>query len=283
MSLAFKGAGMGVKHLSVYWLLLLAFAVASLGATAGKLLPQAEKLYSERYKLPVLEELISLYEAALAKAPEDEELLSRLAQFWYEKAMLVPEDEKKACFERARDYALAALRTEPEFAAVEKEKGLAAAMAVATDPAALLWYANAQGQLLGMISPLKAFRLMKPVQAAYQRIVEIDPCFWGCSAIHSLGALEAHLATTPVVKLFFHASLEKAREYFQEAIERCPDYLENYYIFARDYAVPKKDRTLFHDLLEHVLEAPIGDWPFWNRNAKLAARGLLSQEEELFR
>ncbi len=280
MSSAFEGMR---KTLGICLFLLGVSLVVAPGATPGKLLPGAERLYQERYKLPVLEELISLYEAALAKAPEDGELLSRLAQFWYEKAMLVSAEEKKACLERSRDYALAALRTEPEFAAVEEKKGLAAAMAVATDPAALLWYADSQGQLLGMISPLTAFRLMKPMQMAYQRILELDRCFWGCSAVHSLGALEAHLATTPLVNLLYKASLEKARSYFEEAITRCPDYLQNYVVYARDYAAAVGDRELFHDLLEHVLAAPIGDWPFWNRIAKMDARELLSQEEELFR
>lgn len=247
------------------------------------LLTLAVELYPQRYELPVLERLIGIYEDALAQGDEKVGILSRLAQFWYEKAMLVPEEEKKGCLERARDYALEALRADPRFAAREKAEGLVAAIKAAENKAALLWYANAQGQLLGMISPLTAFKLMKPVRAAYERVAELEETFWGCSALHALGALEANLATTPVVNLFFKASLERAREgYFERALALCPDYLENYYVYARDYAVPKKDAGLFRELVGSVLQAPIGDWPFWNRIAKEDIRRLIEEHPELW-
>jgi len=247
------------------------------------LLPTAAELYPQRYELPVLERLIALYEGALVDNPNDRELLSRLAQFWYERGILVADEaEKKENFERARDYALSALRVDPGFVGREKEEGLVAAIKASDDKAALLWYAAAQGQLLGMISPLTAFRLMKPVKAAYERVAELEETFWGCSAVHALGAFEANIATTPIVNLFMRASLERAREYFERAIELCPDYLANYWIYARDYAVPKKDAGLFRELLSHVLEGPIDPWPFWNRIAKMDAEALIAEHPELW-
>lgn len=246
-------------------------------------LPAAVELYPQRYELPVLERIISIYEEALEERGDDAEILSRLAQFWYERAMLVPKEEKKACFERARDYALEALRADTGFAAREKEEGLVAAIQASENKAALLWYATAQGQLLGMMNPLSAFRLMKPVQAAYERVVELEETFWGCSALHALGALEANLATTPVVNLFFRASLERAREeYFERALALCPDYLENYRVYAEEYALPKEDAELFRELLEKVLNGPIGDWPFWNRIAKMNAEVLIEEHPDLW-
>ncbi len=246
------------------------------------LLPAAAEIYPRRYELPVLERLIAIYEGALAEDGEDAGILARLAQFWYERGVLAPEGEKRGYFERARDYALAALRTDPRFAGLEREEGLVAAIRASDDVAALLWYAAAQGQLLGMINPLTAFRLMKPVKAAYERVVELEETFWGCSAVHALGAFEANIATTPIVNLLMRASLERAREYFERAIELCPDYLANYWIYARDYAVPKKDAGLFRELLSHVLEGPIGPWPFWNRIAKKDAEALIAAHPELW-
>ncbi|MGY4707579.1 TRAP transporter TatT component family protein [Candidatus Bipolaricaulota sp. J31] len=262
-------------------LIVLSGGVLASGEHEG-LLPAAAELYPQRYEYPVLERLIGLYEGALVDDPSDRELLSRLAQFWYEKAMLVPEEEKKACFERARDYALAALRANLAFVEMERKEGLVAAIKACDDKAALLWYAASQGQLLGMINPLSAFRLMKPVRAAYERVAELEETFWGCSALHALGAFEANMATTPVVNLLFGASLEVARGYFERAIELCPDYLENYYVYARDYAVPVKDAALFRRLLRRVLEAPIGGWPFWNRIAKMDAEALIAEHPELW-
>jgi len=265
---------------------LLLTAVCIGGLASGEhegLLPGAAEIYPQRYELSVLEQLIDIYEGALAERGEDAEVLSRLAQFWYERGILVADEaEKKANFERARDYALAALRADPGFAELEREEGLVAAIAAADDVAALLWYAAAQGQLLGMINPLTAFRLMKPVKAAYERVAELEETFWGCSAIHALGAFEANIATTPLVNLLMRASLERAREYFERAIELCPDYLANYWIYARDYAVPKKDAALFRDLLSQVLEGPIDPWPFWNRIAKQDAQALIAAHPELW-
>jgi tetratricopeptide (TPR) repeat protein len=246
------------------------------------LLPEATELYPRRYELPVLERLIEIYEASLEGNEDDPGLLSRLAQFWYERGILATDEEKKWYFERARDYALAALRTELRFAELEREEGLVAAIKISDDKAALLWYAAAQGQLLGMINPLTAFRLMKPVKAAYERVAELEETFWGCSAIHALGAFEANIATTPLVNLLMGASLERAREYFERAIELCPDYLANYWVYARDYAVPKKDAGLFRELLTRVLEGPIDPWPFWNRIAKLDAEALIAENPELW-
>ncbi len=263
----------------------LALAAAVVAFASGEhegLLPAAAELYPQRYELPVLEELISIYEGALEEGGNDPEILPRLAQFWYERAMLVPKEEKKACFERARDYALKALRADPGFAAREREEGLVAAIKASDDKAALLWYAASQGQLLGMINPLSALRLMKPVRAAYERVAELEETFWGCSALHALGAFEANLATNPFARLFFGGSLEKARGYFERAVSLCPDYLVNYVEYAANYAVSTKDVELFRSLIEKALHGPIGDWPFWNRIAKMDAEALIEEHPELW-
>jgi len=42
------------------------------------------------------------------------------------------------------------------------------------------------------------------------------------------------------------------------------------------------DKALFESLLQHILAAPIGDWPFWNRIAKKEAAELLAKEDKLF-
>lgn len=274
--------GMGAKRIFLVFALLGFWGVLVGGAGEHRgLLPEAAKIYPQRYELPVLERLISLYEDALNQGAADRrEVLARLAQFWYEKAMLVP--QKKACFEKARDYALSALREDPGFAERERDRGLVAAIEASTDKAALLWYAAAQGQLLGMISPLRAIGLMKPVKAAYARVAELDETFWGCSALHALGAFEANIAANPLARLLLGGSWERAKGYFERALELCPDYLENYYVYARDYAAPRKDKTLFRKLLEHVRKAPIGDWPFWNRIAKQDAEALIEKYPELW-
>jgi len=53
--------------------------------------------------------------------------------------------------------------------------------------------------------------------------------------------------------------------------------------YAKEYAVRAKDRRLFEDLLQRVLDVPIGDWPFWNRHAKDKAADYLARIGEFFR
>jgi len=42
-----------------------------------------------------------------------------------------------------------------------------------------------------------------------------------------------------------------------------------------------RDRDLIDRELNLVLDAPVGDWPFWNREAKREAEALLTLEEGL--
>lgn len=271
---------MGIRGISALALLASVFLGGLASGEHEGLLPAAAELYPRRYELPVLERLIGIYEGALADRGDAPGILSRLAQFWYERAMLV--DEKRACFEEARDYALAALRAGPGFAELEREGGLVEAIGASADKAALLWYAAAQGQLLGMMNPLAAMRLMRPVRAAYERVAELEETFWGCSAIHALGAFEANIASNPLARLFLGGSWERAREYFERAVSLCPGYLQNYVVYARDYAVPRRDAELFRALLSRVIEGPIDPWPFWNRVSKRDAEALIREHPELW-
>ena len=77
--------------------------------------------------------------------------------------------------------------------------------------------------------------------------------------------------------------LSEAKRYFEWAIQIDPTYLDNYVAYAKEYAVRAKDRALFESLLRHVLDAPIGNWPFWNRMAKDRAAELLGKIDKYFR
>lgn len=261
----------------------MSLAVQGLVADVQPLLAQAELLMPLRYEAEVLRQAIDLYEQALALDPDQPNIRAKLAQLWYEWGILSQDQKRREAFEKAKDHALATLRSNPKFVQIEKDRGLEEAIRTADDPASLLWLGQSWGQLLGMINPLTALRDMPKVRAAYERVVEIDPNFFGGTALHALGALSANLAANWLFSLFTGVKLADAKPYFERAIELCPDFLENYVVYAREYATRARDRALFEDLLEFVLEAPIGDWPFWNRIAKREAEELLARKEQLFR
>ncbi|MBC7318694.1 hypothetical protein H5T57_05575 [Candidatus Bipolaricaulota bacterium] len=250
-------------------------------ADPGELVRQAESLYAERYQLPVLEHTIELYERALAEAPGDRELLIRLAQLWYEWAVLKPEEEEEPGWRKAADYASQALGLSSldDVLKLSNEE-FRAFVVSATDARALLWLGHGWGQLLGKMNPFSAFFALPKIRIIYERAMELDPAYMGGSAPQAYGALLANLSDYGIL---FGVKLSEAKRYFEWAIELDPTYLENYVAYAKEYAVRAKDRALFEQLLNHVLEAPMANWPFWNRHAKEKAQEYLAKIDKYFR
>lgn len=263
-------------HKVLWGLIAIGWALgAQAGApTAAELLIQADALYPLRYEPETLQATIGLYEEALALDPENPEILGRLAQAWYEWGILMGEGE--TAFRRAADLGFRALGLEGLQAAQQLSgDGFRAFLAGVDDPAALLWAADSWGQILGKQSPFAAFGSVPKIRAMYERLIEVDESYFGGGGHRSLGALLANLHANLFARLIFGAELSEARLHFERLLEIAPGYLTNYVVYAREYAMRTGDRELFEGLLRHVLVAPIGDWPFWNRMAKLEAEELL--------
>ncbi len=241
---------------------------------------QAESLYAERYKLAVLEEIISLYEQALAEDPGNVEIMIRLAQHWYEWGVLQPEGEEERGWRNAAEYGFRALGLSGLDEALRlSNEEFREFVAGATDGRALLWAGHGWGELLGKMNPFSAFFALPKIRAIYERAMELAPNYMGGSAYQAYAVLLANLSD---YGLLFGVKLAQAKPYFEKAIEIDPSYLENYVAYAREYAVRAKDRALFLSLLQHVLEAPLGNWPFWNRHAKEKAAEYLAKIDKYF-
>lgn len=262
---------------------LIFFVIFSFLALADPLalVREAEALYPERYQLSVLERMISLYEQALAEDPGNKEFLVRLAQLWYEWGVLKPKGEEEVGWQKAADYAFRALGLSglDEVLKLSNED-FQKFVASCTDGRALLWAGHGWGQLLGKMNPFSAFFALPKIRAIYERAMELDPTYMGGSAPQAYGALLANLSDYGIL---FGVKLSEAKRYFEWAIEIDPTYLENYVAYAKGYAVRAKDRALFETLLKHVLEAPIGNWPFWNQHAKEKAAEYLANIDKYFR
>jgi tetratricopeptide (TPR) repeat protein len=260
--------------------LLFGVAVAA-WADPAALVREAEALYPEAYQSPVLEKMIALYEEARSQDPQNVELLIRLAQHWYEWAVLAPEPEKDQGWRKAADYAFLALGLSGLDEALRmSNEAFRRFVAQRTEARALLWAGHGWGQLLGKMNPFSAFFALPKIRAIYERCMELDPAYMGGSAPQAYAVLLAHLSD---YGLLFGVKLSEAKPYFEWAIELDPTYLENYVAYAKEYAVRAQDRELFVTLLRHVLEAPIGQWPFWNRHAKKMAAEYLANIDKFFR
>ncbi|MCX7750025.1 MAG: TRAP transporter TatT component family protein [Candidatus Bipolaricaulota bacterium] len=258
--------------------LILVFAVGALGAELPRasLPPAALALWESRWERDKLDELIGLLERS-APSPD----FAFLAQLWYERSTLVPDEEAEACLRRAADYGFRALGLPGFDAGTRLSEGeLREVLARTTDPAAILWTAHSWGLLLGRMNPFTAFLSLGKIRAMYERVIALDPGYWGGSGPQAYGALLANLSDYGIL---FGVKLADAKFYLEWAILLEPTYLENHLALAWEYARRAKDRKLFEDLLRHILEAPLGDWPFWNRHAKAKAAEYLAQADRLFK
>jgi len=259
-------------------------ALPGASGSPPNLLAQADAAFSERFEPARMEEAISYYEEALSIVPIQSEgfVLDRLAQCCYEMTTFSPGNtpDDKDLFEKGKEYGLRSLRLNPDFARLE-EKDFVEAVGYITDPAALLWTANNWGALFSY-DPLLGMIDVGKVKALYERGIEIAEDYWGGSFHNALGAM---LVTLPS---FLGGSVEEGRSHLERAIEISPDYLENHVVYAQYWgftydlfgkASGIRDPELIERELDFILSAQIGDWPFWNREAKKEAEALLKAKE----
>ncbi len=257
-------------------------------AFPAALFARADAAFTERFLKKRMEEVISCYEAVLPHLdllPIQSQafVLNRLSQSYYELTTFSEGNtlEDRDLFEKGKAYGFQSLKLNPDFAEWE-EKDLKEAIGFVIDPAALLWTANNWGALFSY-NPWEGMVNVGKVKAMYERCIEVEEGYWGGSSHNALGAL---LVTTPD---FLGGDLEQGRKHLERAIELDESYLENHVVYAQYWGFAYdlfgnidgvRDRELIERELNFVLAAPIGDWPFWNREAKKEAEILLATIQE---
>ena len=244
--------------------------------------------FGERFEQEKMVEAIAAYEATLAEIESlrietQAYVLNRLAQLHYELATFTPGNtpEDETVFQNGRRYGLRSLRLNPEFAALE-ENDFDNAVAAVTDATALLWTADNWGALLDY-NPITGMLYLSKVRALYERSLDLDETYWGASAHNALGAM---LIVTPSTLGGDEAA---GRIHLEDALVLAPGYLLNHVVYAQYWGFTYdlfgnvtgvRDASFVEEQLQIVLDAPIGDWPFWNREAKREAEEILAELRE---
>lgn len=271
-------------------LALSAGVVTTLGTDSPlDLVAQADLAYTTRHLLESMTQAIALYEAVLPSLDtlsgrSQAYVLNRLSQLCYEAPMFSDGDtsEDRDLFTKGKAFGLQSLRLNPDFASHES-RGLKEALSYVTDVAAMHWTANNWGMLCGM-NPLQGLLQQGSVLALFARCVELDPDFWGGSAASALGSL---LIMVPGP---LGGDDEAGLALVEDSILMDPSYLHNRIILAEYWGFTYgyfgqltgiRDAELIERELAVVLEGDIGDWSFWNRQAKIAAERLLAQLRDL--
>ena len=257
--------------------------------TVGERLIRAEEAFAERYAEETMCSAIEQYEDLLAWVDlSDFErqayVLNRLAQLCYEVTTFSHGDteEDQVWFERGMAFGLRSLRLNMNFTRLE-DGAFAEAVACVTDPAALLWTANNWGGLCGT-NPIEGLLQSGKVRMLYERCVTVEESYWGASAHNALGAMQM------VSPQALGGDPQAAAQHLEAAISLAPDYLINrvvraqymgfsYDFFGRVSGVC--NAGFIEQELEAVLDAEIGAWPFWNREAKKEAEALLVKLSEM--
>ncbi len=267
----------------------LVFACGAWAYPGEALVAQGDALYNRwgvafdfaSYEGP-LRQALGLWEQALALGPEGEArgaILVRLSRGYFElaEAYLTLPEEKEEAYRKGKDYALAALRLDPEFVRIEEEQGHRAALSAAQNVAALFWYGNNLGRWLSYNWFQALAGGTRDVKACFVRAVELDEAYWGGGPRRALGNF---LAQTPG---FLGGNLEAAAGEFARAIELDPNFIQNYVDYAEVYAKPRGEKELFCELLRQAQAlgqdpAVMSAWPLYNTMALARVPGLWASQ-----
>jgi tetratricopeptide (TPR) repeat protein len=277
------------RHMLVASMAVIGMALAVAATDVESLIAEADQLYDrwsgdfdyEAYQTD-LEAAIGLYQQALLLLPvedvaEQSNLLVRLSQACFElsEGYLADLDEVKAAHTLGKDYALAALRLDPDFVTAEEES-FRAALFGAGDVGAVFWYGNTLGRYLEF-HPLTAMMGgMRDIQACFERAVELDPTYMDGAPLRSLGSFYAQVPS------FLGGDMEQAETVHQQAMAVSTTFLENKVNWADFVLQPIEDWASLCAALQDVLrlaEDPdtMALWPFYNERALRRARELLDE------
>lgn len=149
------------------------------------------------------------------------------------------------------------------------------------DVAGMSWVAVGMVTSIGM-NPMdpQRMRYLPTADKLLERIVELAPAHRDAMALVMLGALDS---SRPA---FLGGDPDAGERHFERARELTRgEVLVVDVVFARTYAVAVKDRTLFRETLERVVEANTARWPerrLTNEMAIQKARMYLDAEAALF-
>ena len=265
-------------------IILTMMAVACFGQTPSDIVAQADSLFAQLWSTQytisdapqlqaVLEEAIQLYTQALVQDPAYVPALNMLARCSYTLAdMFLPPKDRAAAHAKGQEYGERALRADPEFVRVEREKGFVEAVKVSSDIAALFWtYSNwaRKVDLGGAVSLIGAVLRGddKKLMALMERCLELDR---GYIAGGPLRAVAGYWAKHPLSK-----DPVKVRTSLEEAIAAHPDYLENRLFFVEYYLIPAEMWAEAKTYLQAIIDAPLSEDALEDGHVKILALDLL--------
>lgn len=258
-------------------------------ADTSELTAEAEALWAQRDDKAKLEMAIAKWEEALAAAPEDAEVLTRLARAHYFLAdgfLALEEGVQETEFEvykKGVDYGERALiALEPGFGAdMRAGKSFEEAISKISEDGmrAAYWYSTNLGRFASKQGLGERLYYKDKLKTAMERILELDPKFYYGAADRYFGAFYS------ILPGIAGRDTDRSARHFESSLEIAPEYLGTRVVKAQFLSTAIDDEDMYREELEKVLAMPDTDNPDIapeNRAAKRTATKMLAEIDERF-
>ncbi len=226
----------------------------STNLSAAQLPEYVQKLWEKRADIDSLKECLIHMDALYRKTPQDRDILVYLSRGYFLKGELTldNESEKKAAYEKSKDFGLKALSLNNEFKKhADGDLQKAASKLNKEDAPAAFWTAAAIGRWSAMNGVMSSLEYKDPMLALVKKVEEHQPdYFYG--AVYRFWA--GFYALAPGI---VGGDMKKSKEYFEKAQSLYPEYIGTKVAKAEQYYVEKDDEKSFKQTLEEVVAAPI--------------------------
>jgi len=235
-----------------------------------------------------LRDALDVYRKVLGIDPGNRHALNRLSlgHFTLAEAYLAGSEKRKSAYRTGYEYGLKSLKVNEDFAELyEKvgEKALKKLPETVDDVEAVFWTGANLGRLGETKGVLDSLGDLPALITLNRRVLQINETYLGGAAHRTLGSIAGELLSRlPLTFLQVRNngfSWEKVRNHFEQAIELAPNCLENYFSYAKYYALKKGKRDMARELLDRTLSDPLGkEYPLINAIAKDKARELKEEK-----
>lgn len=246
----------------------------------------ASKARNELRTKDQLEKAIRIYKKVLKFDPDNAHALNRLSlgYFTLAEAYLDSAKEETSAYEAGYDYGLESLRTNEDFDKLYEKRGSGALKELpesVVNVEGLFWTGANLGRLSERRGALNSLGNLPALVSVNRRVLELDEEYLGGGAHRALGSIAGEILGHPFSFLIpkHGLSWEVARNHFGRAIEIAPACLENYFSYAKYYALKKGEKDQARKLIGKTLTSPTEEgYPLINSIAKDKARDLKSKK-----
>ena len=233
-----------------------------------------------------LRKSLNIYKKVLKIDPDNKYSLSRLSLGYYLLAeAYLDYDEKEGAYQKGFDYGVKSLQTNPDFRQLHDEKGFAALKNLpksVDNVPGLVWTAGNLAMMARTQGILDSLDSLPALVELNERAIDLGDGYLAAAAHNALGCISSEvLRKQPftIWQVYNNGfSWKKTRGHFERATELAPEYLGHYFSYAHYYALNKDKEKLAKNLLEKVVQEPLGDdYPLMNEIAKDKAEIVLNR------